>query len=131
MNPDEVLNRGAVLQLLSDLVVAARIGSEASSAGSPATETANSAAPALAPYKDEVLGVLTVGLQVPSGRKSALTGLLGMVQTKGLLTDEELGFTVHKVNELLTTGDAEDEDIRCAQFHFSPTFLRPHSARVK
>ena len=116
MNPDEVQNRGAVLQLLSDLVVAARIGSEAV----PADSSAESATAALSPYKDEVLGVLTVGLQVPSGRKSALTGLLGAVQTKGLLTDEELGFTVHKVNELLTSGDAEDEDIRCAHLPVSP-----------
>ena len=101
-----------MLLLLSDLIVAARASTGLSTAASPPLDTEESATPALAPYKDEVLGVMTVGLQVPSGRKSALTGLLGMVQTRSLLTDEELAFTVHKVNDLLTSGDTEDEDIR-------------------
>lgn len=64
----------------------------------------------LLPYKDEVLGVLTVGLSTQSTCCHALDGLKGLVTTHGLLTDEEVGFVVHKVNELLS--GEEDEDVR-------------------
>ena len=68
----------------------------------------------LAPYKDEVLGVLTVGLTAGSPAQPTLDGLKALVTTPGLLTDEELGFVVHKVNELLQDGHEENEDIRSA-----------------
>lgn len=67
---------------------------------------------ALSPYKDEVLGVFTVGLKAPSTRKHALEGLKGMVTTRGLLADDELGFVVHNVNEVLSDNGDEDEDVR-------------------
>ena len=108
LDPDEVQNRGAVLQLLADLITAAQTASTVGGVDPEVT-------PALAPYKDEVLGVLTVGLKVPSGCRHALAGLLGMATTANLLTDEELGFVVHNVSEVLMGADAEqDEDIRYA-----------------
>lgn len=109
LDTDEIQNRGPVLQLLADLIGAARSASKEESV----TES-QAQAPPLAPYKDEVLGVLTVGLKVPSGCKHALVGLLGMVNTPTLLTDEELGFVVHNVNEILTGPETEDDDsVRC------------------
>lgn len=109
LDPDEVQNRGAVLQLLADVIGAAR---NAMALGS--STAASTGAVPMARYKDEVLGVLTVGLKVPSGRRHALIGLLDMVNTLKLLTDEELSFIVHNVNEILADGDVEDEDIRYA-----------------
>lgn len=67
---------------------------------------------ALSPYKDEVLGVFTVGLKTANTQKFALDGLKGLVTTRGLLSDEELGFIVHNVNEVLSDSGVEDEDVR-------------------
>ncbi|KAF7798029.1 hypothetical protein EIP86_009241 [Pleurotus ostreatoroseus] len=105
LNPDEVQNRGAVLQALADVIDAARHATILD-----LTTDSETSIP-IAPYKDEVLGVLTVGLKVPSGCRHALVGLLSMVNTLKLLTDEELGFVVHNVNEILSEGDVEDEDV--------------------
>lgn len=66
----------------------------------------------LLPYKDQVLGVFTVGLKATSSCLPALSGLKYMVTTPDLLSDEELGFIVHNVNELLGAGPGDDEDAR-------------------
>ena len=63
----------------------------------------------LIPYKDEVLGVFSVGLNVFSTRNAALLGLNAMVATHGLLSNEELGFIVHNVDQVLE-GDQDDAD---------------------
>ena len=63
----------------------------------------------LMPYKDEVLGVFSVGLNVPLTRNAALSGLNAMVSTKDLLSNEELGFIVHNVDQVLE-GDQDDVD---------------------
>lgn len=106
LDPDEASNRAPVLRLLADLIHAARQSSlkDVSDKGEAA---------ALAPYKDEVLGVLTVGLKNAPSCLNALDGLKGMVTTANLLTDEELGFVVHNVNELFA-GDVSEmsEDVR-------------------
>lgn len=98
-DPDEVSNRAATLAHLSNVVFAARDKSCADP-GSPA--------PILAPYKDEVLGAFTSGLKIGSSSPPALRGLDGLVTTKGLLTDEELGYIVHNVNDLLQGDSGED-----------------------
>ncbi|EPT02988.1 hypothetical protein FOMPIDRAFT_1142982 [Fomitopsis schrenkii] len=106
LDPDELPNRGPTLRLLADVIVAARDSMPKDPEVLPAEEDIP-----LAPYKDEVLGVLTVGLTARSSAQSALDGLKALVTTRGLLTDEELGFVVHKVNELLQDGQEENEDI--------------------
>ena len=102
LNPDEIQNRAPILKLLADLIDAAR---------QSASREDKSAA--LASYKDEVLGVLTVGLKNTSSSIHALDGLTGMVTTPNLLSDDELGFIVHNVNELFA-GDMTElsEDVR-------------------
>lgn len=107
LNPDETLNRPPVLLLLSDLVIAAR-DSISNDIGS---STDKPEAP-LMPYKDEVLGVFTVGLKTSTSRRAALDGLKGMVTTPTLLTDEELGFIVHNVNEILQGDPDESNDVK-------------------
>ncbi|KAF8587853.1 ARM repeat-containing protein [Ramaria rubella] len=66
----------------------------------------------LDPFKDEVLGVFTVGLKASSSASPALMGLDAMVKIPGLLTNEELGFVVHSVNEVLTARDESSNDVR-------------------
>ncbi|PPQ72316.1 hypothetical protein CVT26_007273, partial [Gymnopilus dilepis] len=92
-NPDEASTRTSTLLLLSELITAAR--GSATKTPSPEID------PPLLPYKDEVLGVLTIGLKLPSSRLAAISGLNAMVSTPHLLTDEELGFIVHHVREVL------------------------------
>ncbi|KAH9930313.1 ARM repeat-containing protein [Fomitopsis serialis] len=106
LNPDELPNRSPTLRLLADVIVAARDSMPKDPEILPAEEDIP-----LAPYKDEVLGVLTVGLNAGSSAQPALDGLKALVTTRGLLADEELGFVVHKVNELLQDGQEENEDI--------------------
>ena len=66
----------------------------------------------LNPFKDEVLGILTVGLRNPDSASPALMGLDAMVKVSGLLTNEELGFVVHSINEVLSAGDDTGNDTR-------------------
>ncbi|KAI0686671.1 ARM repeat-containing protein [Cytidiella melzeri] len=104
LNPDEAQNRAATLGLLADLVGAVR----ESSVGGAITERGT---PSLLPYKDEVLGVFTVGLKNAASCVYAISGLKGLALIPGLLTEEELGFVVHSVNEVLTNDETlEDED---------------------
>lgn len=112
-NPDEAGNRAPVLAVLSEFITAAR---DSLSKLSPHPVQAEygmetePTAPALTPYKDDVLGVLTVGLKAASSRRPALAGLQGMVATENLLTDEELGFIVHNVNQILEADPGELDD---------------------
>ncbi len=106
LNPDEIQTRAATLRLLADLVDAVR-------QSSTVTGTSEGESPALSIYKDEVLGVFTVGLKNVASCGHALDGLKAMVLTPKLLSDEELGFVVHNVNEVLAGEETQDdEDIR-------------------
>ena len=108
LNPDELPNRAPTLRLLANLIEAAR----ESTSQDPEVLPEEGGVP-LSPYKDEVLGVLTVGLKTPASAYPAIDALKSMVRTPGLLTDEELGFIVHNVNEVLQK-DEDETDLRCA-----------------
>lgn len=109
LDPNELPNRPPITALLAELVVAAK--------GSMLNSIPDQTAP-LMPYKDQVLSVFTVGLKATSSYSPALSGLRYMVTTPGLLTDEELGFIVHNVNELLKEG-SDDEGARLNILIFS------------
>ncbi|OCH91496.1 ARM repeat-containing protein [Obba rivulosa] len=104
-NPDEAPIRVPTLRLLADFIAASRDSISKDTEVLPDEEDVP-----LAPYKDEVLGVLTVGLRTPSTAPPALDGLKALVTTRGLLTDEEIGFVVHNVNELLQKEGEEGFD---------------------
>lgn len=116
-NPDELPNRAPTLRLLADLIEAAR----KSTAEDPEVLPEEGNVP-LSPYKDEVLGVLTVGLKTASALP-AIDGLKSMVRTGGLLTDEELGFVVHNVNDILQK-DEDESEIRCVCSSAVPDLVR-------
>ncbi|KAL1941257.1 hypothetical protein VTO73DRAFT_7469 [Trametes versicolor] len=123
-NPDELPNRAPTLRLLADLIEAAR----KSTAEDPEVLPEEGNVP-LSPYKDEVLGVLTVGLKTPASALPAIDGLKSMVRTGGLLTDEELGFVVHNVNDILQKDEDESEisdaslDLLCTVSSFAPSHV--------
>ncbi|KAH9059086.1 ARM repeat-containing protein [Lactarius vividus] len=93
VDPDELPNRGAVLSLLASLIVASR---------DSALKVINSEEIFLLPFKDEVLGVLVLGLKGKSSLRPAIEGLSGLVTTPGLLDDDEIGFVVQKVNDVIS-----------------------------
>ncbi|KAF8159570.1 Dos2-interacting transcription regulator of RNA-Pol-II-domain-containing protein [Crassisporium funariophilum] len=104
LNPDEISTRGPTLVLLSELTTAAR-DAKADDKASP-----SEGIPALMPYKDEVLGVFVVGLGISSARSAGLSGLKAMASTKNLLSDEELGFIVHNVDQIVEGNQEEWDD---------------------
>ncbi|KAI0306124.1 ARM repeat-containing protein [Multifurca ochricompacta] len=98
VDPDELPNRGPVLSILSSLVAAARD----STVKADFKENIF-----LLPFKDEVLGAFVTGLKVQSSLRPAIEGLNGLVTTPDLLDDEEIGFVVQRVNEVIS-GKQED-----------------------
>jgi DNA repair/transcription protein MET18/MMS19 len=108
LSPNEALNRAPITVLLAELITAAR---DSMAKSLTSTELHVS----LMPFKDDVLGVFTVGLKTTSCCQPALAGLNAMVTTPALLADEELGFIVHNVNSILQA-DPDDEDGDNARF---------------
>jgi DNA repair/transcription protein MET18/MMS19 len=104
LSPDEISNRQPTLLLLTDLINAARD----SMSGVEGPEE-DGMVP-LMPYKDEVLGAMSAGLREIALRRTALTGIMGMITTKKLFSDEELRFIVHIVTQALQEDDGEDGD---------------------
>jgi DNA repair/transcription protein MET18/MMS19 len=109
LSPDELPNRGPILTLLSSLAVAAR--DSAAKSGAAEASSGSEGAP-LSPYKDSVLGAMTVGLKAVSSAQPAIEGLNAMVTTPGLLDDEELGFVVQKLNDLVSGEQEDSSDTR-------------------
>ncbi|KAI9458702.1 ARM repeat-containing protein [Russula earlei] len=93
VDPDELPNRGPVLSLLSSLIAAARDST---------VKVADTEEAFLLPFKDEVLGILVTGLKAQTSLRPAIEGLNGLVTTLGLLDDQEIGFVVQKVNEVIS-----------------------------
>jgi DNA repair/transcription protein MET18/MMS19 len=73
-----------------------------------ALEKAEDVANLLAPYKDQLLAAMTIGLKETSSRESAISAMLHAVKLAGLLTAEELRFAVHVVNDV-TFADSGNE----------------------
>ncbi|KAG6890017.1 hypothetical protein C0992_003362 [Termitomyces sp. T32_za158] len=102
LNPDEISNRSPILILLTDLVNAAR--------DSMPSEVTHTTFVPMMPYKDEVLGLVSVGSKAATSRIPAIGLLRGLVSTKMLLSDEELGFIVHSANEIFMDEGAGNDD---------------------
>ncbi|KAF8074920.1 Dos2-interacting transcription regulator of RNA-Pol-II-domain-containing protein [Lyophyllum atratum] len=102
LDPNEVSNRPPILLLLADLVNAAR--------DSMPEEVSEDTVVPMMPFKDEVLGVVSVGLKAPASRIPALAVLRGLITTKNLLSNQELAFIVHLVDEVFQSEDAENDD---------------------
>jgi DNA repair/transcription protein MET18/MMS19 len=99
-DPDEIANRASTLAHLASIVETTR----------DLTDKDKPEQPIIFSSKDQVLGIFTTALKTRSTALPALNGLRGLVDTKDLLTDEELGFVVHSINEVIQ--DDEDDEIR-------------------
>ncbi|KZV63176.1 ARM repeat-containing protein [Peniophora sp. CONT] len=95
LNPDEAPNRGPTLKLLASFIVALR---------DSVLKSDEDQASLLTPYKDEVLGIFITGVKTPSSSSSAIEGLRALVTTPKLLDDDEVGFIVNNVNDVITSG---------------------------
>ena len=104
LDPDEAPNRPAVLSSLASLCTTVRKLYER-------PERSYDTERLLESYKDQLLGAFTIELKNPESTASALDGLHQMVLIPDLLSDEELGFVVHNLNELLQI-DSIDSEIR-------------------
>jgi DNA repair/transcription protein MET18/MMS19 len=105
-SPEEAPNRPPVLILLSDVVSAARDSTSVDKSVDEDTELP------LAPFKDEILGVVASGLKNSTTVRPSLNCIKCLITTKGLLTDEELGFVVHSVSEIIRGDPEESENAR-------------------
>ncbi|KAJ3721001.1 ARM repeat-containing protein [Lentinula raphanica] len=126
IQPDNLAARPSILLLLSDLIAAARDSMNVSKSN----DSSSSETP-LGPYKDEILGIVSSALKVPSSRDPALACLLGMVSTDNLLSDEELGFIVHNVNEILSEESEEAEEASAPALQLLVTISQRSAHYVK
>jgi len=74
------------------------------------------------PFKDEALGTVVSALGQSQTQQPSIACLLGMVSTESLLTDEEIGYVVHNVTELLHTTE-EGDDARYACYRSNADLL--------
>lgn len=106
-DPDEVANRASVVMLLTELIEACR--SDATHAS--ISQSSQSSVSPLAASKDALLGLLIVSLKAPATCLPALHGLTVLVRTPNLVADDELGYIVLEVGELLRKEPDEVEDV--------------------
>jgi DNA repair/transcription protein MET18/MMS19 len=62
----------------------------------------------LGQHKDELLGCFTSGIKTSSFKRPALEGYMQLVQLEGFLEEEEVGFVVQTLNELILAEDASE-----------------------
>lgn len=62
--------------------------------------------------KDDVLSAFIAGIKSVSSREPALDGLKRLIQMDGILSNEELVFIVHNINEILHSDSDIAEDAR-------------------
>ncbi|KAG1887770.1 Dos2-interacting transcription regulator of RNA-Pol-II-domain-containing protein [Suillus subluteus] len=106
-DPDEVSNRASVVMLLTDLIEACRGDATHSSI----FQSSHSTSSPLTTSKDALLGLLIVSLKAPATCLPALHGLTALVRTPKLAADDELGYIVLEVSELLRKEPDEVEDV--------------------
>ncbi|KAG2110359.1 ARM repeat-containing protein [Suillus discolor] len=106
-DPDEVSNRASVVILLTELIEACRGDVTHASV----SQSSQSTLSPLAASKDALLGLLIVSLKGPATCLPALHGLNALVRTPKLVADDELGYIVLEVSELLRKEPDEVEDV--------------------
>lgn len=106
-DPDEVANRASVVMLLTELIEACRGDATHASI----SQSSQSSVSPLTASKDALLGLLIVSLKAPATCLPALHGLTALVRTPKLVADDELGYIVLEVGELLRKEPDEVEDV--------------------
>ena len=110
LDPDEASTRPAVLTALTALCTTVRKLYDTPAADSTRDHKTERL---LEDFKDQLLGAFTVELTNAQSCAAAIDGLRQLVLIPELLSNEELGFLVHNLNELLQTeGASADGEIR-------------------
>ncbi|KIJ55124.1 hypothetical protein M422DRAFT_23773 [Sphaerobolus stellatus SS14] len=109
-DPAEISNRPATLTALETLLRA--VESLYKETKEKQTARSYDAERPLDPFKDEIMAVFTVGLKSPSSTPPALGGLDAIIKIQDFLTDEELGFVVHSINEVLSPSAESTDEVR-------------------
>lgn len=113
-DPMELSHRAQVIILLTELLKSLEPVDSLTSTGQSAPKAGASAVHShllLAPSKDSLIGVLMVGLKASSTRLPAVQGLSGLIRIPSAVTDDELGYIVLEVGELVGKESDEVEDI--------------------
>lgn len=118
-DPDEVANRAPVVMLLTELIEACRDDATHASI----SQSSHSSLSPLTASKDALLGLLIVSLKAPATCLPALHGLTALVRTPKLVADDELGYIVLEVSELLRKEPDEVEDVTYERF-LSPSMIK-------
>ena len=105
-DPDELVHRPQVLTLLC-LIISA-IESERMTLEQFGLQGL------LLSFKDDVLGAFISGTKNPNSCEAALDGLKKLTKMQDALTDEELVYVVHNINEVLLAEEGEIETARSA-----------------
>ncbi|GJJ11517.1 hypothetical protein Clacol_005750 [Clathrus columnatus] len=105
-DPAEIINRPATLTALETIIAAVRTVFVPQPKEEHRKYTDERV---LDEYKDDLIGIFTVGLKTATTILPSLKGLDTLVQIPALLSDEELGFVVHSVNEVLETADISSD----------------------
>lgn len=103
-NPDEVSYRGPILAGLTGLIMGVN-----QAYGSDIIDDVERP---LDSFKDQIIGAFSSGIGAASSRRAALEGLHQVVQIRGLVAIEELGFLVHNINEHLDPKHDDHDDLR-------------------
>ncbi|CDZ97248.1 DNA repair/transcription protein Mms19 [Phaffia rhodozyma] len=100
---EDLSQRGPILEALTRLLYGAR-----ELYGSPDSGRTLDGDQVLRSFKDELVGCFTAGIGTSLFKRPALEGFMQIVQIEGYLDEEETGFVVQKINDLILAKEAED-----------------------
>ncbi|KAG8918476.1 hypothetical protein FRC00_012446, partial [Tulasnella sp. 408] len=125
LDPAEAAQRShIVLQLSNLLLTLQEVYAEDNSSTNYAQERL------LEAHKDQLIGVISSSLKVVDTRMAALSGTLHLVQIPGLLTEEELGYLVQHLNELLEPS-SDLQDLKDVLLNLLTTISKTNASLVE
>lgn len=100
----EVPHRGPILAVIGSVLLGLR------DIAGQSEERAQTATASLTRYRDELLMLVSAGVENPSPavQKPALDSLINLIHIPGLITGDEIGYLVQKVNSLVISGATEE-----------------------
>ncbi|KAG9047697.1 hypothetical protein FS837_001661, partial [Tulasnella sp. UAMH 9824] len=125
LDPAEAAQRSHIVLQLSNLLLTLReVYAEDNSSTNYAQERL------LEAHKDQLIGVISSSLKVVDTRMAALSGTLHLVQISGLLTEEELGYLVQHLNELLEPS-SDLQDLKDVLLNLLTTISKTNASLVE
>ena len=101
-DPDELIHRPQILTLLCIIIGSIETNRTALENFGLQSQ--------LLKFKDDVLGAFISGIKTANSCEAALEGIKKLSQMQDVLTDEEIVYVVHNINELLQS-DGDDAEV--------------------